>query len=119
MDIAIIAERVKKRCRENNVSIKEVLEKAYASKSFIYDVGTRGRRPSAEVMNNLAAVLNCSVDYLLGVSDIKKPSEKNPEGKESYSEKVNRLISLAKKLDDTHLDALLVLAGESNPPQDK
>jgi len=68
MNIAIIAEMVKKRCKDRNVSIKTTLEESGANRNFIYDV-EHGRCPSAEIMLSLAEYLDCSVDYLLGRTD--------------------------------------------------
>ena len=69
LNVPIIAERVKAKCKERGSPIKLALENAGANRNFIYDVEKRQSCPSAEVLCNLADYLDCSVDYLLGRTD--------------------------------------------------
>lgn len=66
MDVAIIAIRIKERCKERGVSIKALLEQTETSRNLIYEIEGRGSCPSGETLLNLADYLDCSVDYLLG-----------------------------------------------------
>ena len=70
MDITIIAKRIKERSKERGVSVKTLLEQTETSRNLIYEIEGRGSCPSGETLLNLANYLDCSVDYLLGETDI-------------------------------------------------
>lgn len=65
-----IALRIKQLCKDKKMSVKSVLEECSLNKSFIYDLEKRGSVPSIEAFYNLANYLDCSVDYLLGRTDL-------------------------------------------------
>lgn len=65
-----IALKIKQLCKDKKIPIKSVLEECSLNRNFIYDLENRGSVPSIEAFYNLSNYLNCSVDYLLGRTDI-------------------------------------------------
>jgi len=69
VNVAVIANMVRARCKEKGVSVKATLEAANVDKGFIYDTEKRGCVPLIETVGALADVLDCSIDYLVGRTD--------------------------------------------------
>ena len=69
MQNSYIAETIKKLCKNQRISITELLNHCELSKSFIYDLEKRSTSPSCLKISRIADYLNCSVDYLLGRTD--------------------------------------------------
>lgn len=69
--------RIKKLREEFHMTQQELADKLNGAKSTIamYESGTR--KPSMEVLIKLSEIFNCSIDYLLGKSDIKNPNLKD------------------------------------------
>ena len=69
--------RIKKLREEFHMTQQELADKLNGAKSTIamYESGTR--KPSMEVLIKLSEIFNCSIDYLLGKSDIKNPDLKD------------------------------------------
>ena len=65
-----IANNIKKLCKDKGISITELQKQCGLSKSFIYDLEKRAASPSCQKISNVADFLGCSVDYLLGRTDI-------------------------------------------------
>lgn len=65
-----IALKIKQLCKDKKIPIKSVLEGCSINRNFIYDLENRGSVPSIEAFYNLSNYLNCSMDYLLGRTDI-------------------------------------------------
>lgn len=61
---------IKQRCKERNISITQLLSGCGLTKSFIYDLEQRKTCPSADKFERIADYLDCSVDYLLGRTDV-------------------------------------------------
>ncbi len=102
-----IANRVKQLAKDKNIVIKDMLielEMGSNSMSAMY----HGRTPSSTSLAKIADYLNCSVDYLLGRTEISSASsditkeeaqmlslfrELNEEGKEAASAMLTGLAS--------------------------
>ena len=80
MDIAIISRRIKGRSKEKGVSVKALLEQTETSRNLIYEIEGRGSCPSGETLLKLADHLDCSVDYLLGRTDVPEVNRTHKEG---------------------------------------
>ena len=65
-----IANNIKKLCKDKGISITVLQKQCGLSKSFIYDLEKRAASPSCLKISNVADYLDCSVDYLLGRTDI-------------------------------------------------
>lgn len=77
MNNAQTAEILKKLCKSKNITITELLTKCAIRKSLIYDMEKRDKTPSAEVLEQIADFLECSVDYLLGRTDVVEVNRKS------------------------------------------
>ena len=69
VDNAKTATIIKLRCKDKSVTISALLEENSIRKSLIYDMEKRDKTPSAEILEQIADYLDCSVDYLLGRTD--------------------------------------------------
>ncbi|RDD76510.1 helix-turn-helix domain-containing protein [Lactiplantibacillus plantarum] len=65
-------DRIKTISKERGYSIAEVERKAGISANYMYQ--WKKRNPSPKALASVADVLNVSVDYLLGNTDIPEPS---------------------------------------------
>ena len=68
---------IKTLCKENGISISNLLLACNIRKGLIYDMEKRNKTPSAEIFEQIADYLNCSVDYLLGRTDIPEVNRRN------------------------------------------
>ena len=66
MDVLTTSARIKARCKEQSISLKNLLEQTQINRNFIYDLEKGGQIPSAEKLERIADCMDCSVDYLLG-----------------------------------------------------
>ena len=60
---------IKLLCKTKGITISTLLTKCSLRKSLIYDLEKRNAKPSIEIVESIAAYLDCSVDYLLGRTD--------------------------------------------------
>ncbi|MBQ8389679.1 MAG: helix-turn-helix transcriptional regulator [Oscillibacter sp.] len=70
MDVFVTAARIKSLCKERKLTVKGLLEQTNINRNFIYDLEKGGQIPSADKLERIANCLDCSVDYLLGRTDI-------------------------------------------------
>ncbi len=78
MNNAQSAAIIKNLCKSKSLSVSTLLTECHIRKSLIYDMEKRDKTPSAEIFEQIADFLDCSVDYLLGrtnIPEINKPSE--------------------------------------------
>lgn len=77
--------RIKKLREENNITQEELAKKLELSSKGIVSMYEKGdRKPSLEVLVRLSEIFNCSIDYLLGKTDIRKPMENINNSKKYY-----------------------------------
>ncbi len=67
--------RIKLLRDELNMTQQELADKLDGAKSTIAMYENETRKPSMEVLIKLSEIFNCSIDYLLGKTDIKNPEE--------------------------------------------
>lgn len=67
--------RIKQLREELNLNQEELAKKLNISPSTIGMYETNRRQPNYEILENLSNIFNCSIDYLLGKSDIRNPEE--------------------------------------------
>ena len=77
MDNKQITNIIKKLCQEKKITISTLLLNCNITKSFIYDLEKRSTSPSCDKIVRIADYLGCSVDYLLGRTDIPDINKKN------------------------------------------
>lgn len=69
MDNMQFTQRIKDRCNEKGYTIKEVLENCQLSRNLMYQIKIN-QLPSIKIVERLAEYLDCSIDYLIGRTDI-------------------------------------------------
>ena len=74
--------RIKFLREELNMTQQELADKLEGAKSTIAMYEKGDRKPSLEVLVKLSEIFNCSIDYILGKSDIRNPEkqEEDPLG---------------------------------------
>lgn len=66
---------LKKIRQENEMTQEELAKKINTSRSNIANYENDKNMPSIEILNKLSEIFNCSIDYLLGKSDVRNPEE--------------------------------------------
>ena len=64
-----ISLNIKTISKNQNITVKKILEDCNINKGFIYDLEHKSAYPSCDKIARIADYLNCSVDYLLGRTD--------------------------------------------------
>ena len=72
--------RIKFLREELNMTQQELADKLEGAKSTIAMYEKGDRKPSLEVLVKLSEIFNCSIDYILGKSDIRNPEKTDPLG---------------------------------------
>ena len=73
--------RIKLLWEEFNYTQQDLANKLESSKSVIGLYENETRKPSMEVLIKLSEIFNCSIDYILGKSDIRNPEiQEDPLG---------------------------------------
>lgn len=67
--------RIKLLREESNYTQQDLANKLDCSKSVIGLYENETRKPSMEVLVRLSEIFNCSIDYILGKSNIRNPEE--------------------------------------------
>lgn len=67
--------RIKMLREEFNFTQQDLANKLECSKSVIGLYESETRKPSMEVLLKLSEIFDCSIDYILGKSDIRNPEE--------------------------------------------
>ena len=67
--------RIKFLREESNVTQQELADKLNCSKSIIGNYENNRRKPSLEVLIKLSEIFDCSIDYILGTSDVRNPEK--------------------------------------------
>ena len=68
---------LKKIRQDNDLTQEELAKKISTSRSNIANYENDKNMPSIDILEKLSEILNCSIDYLLGKSDIKNPDLKD------------------------------------------
>lgn len=89
MNNVALAQRIKDKCKDNNITINQLIEECGLSKGFIYELEKRDKSLSSDRIYKIAKYLNCSSDYLLGI-----------ELKNNEQEK--KLLNLFNQLDEDY-----------------
>lgn len=69
--------RIKILREELNITQQELADKINGAKSTIAMYEKGDRKPSMEVLIKLSDIFNCTIDYLLGKSDVRNPEKVN------------------------------------------
>lgn len=97
------ANRLKQLRKEHNLTQEELAQKISKTRSTIAGYETERKEPDYETLALLAKYFNVSLDYLMGVSDVKNPySEKSIE--EEYKEEIQALEKFRQVMINKGLD---------------
>ena len=66
---------LKKIRQDNDLTQEDLAKKINTSRSNIANYENDKNMPSIDILEKLSKVFNCSIDYLLGKSDIRNPDE--------------------------------------------
>lgn len=64
-----ISTTIKSVAKQQNLTVKKILEDCQINKGFIYDLEHKSAYPSCDKISRIADYLDCSIDYLLGRTD--------------------------------------------------
>lgn len=67
--------RLKKERENKKISQEDFAKKLGISRSSVGNYETNRNMPTTEILDKMADILDCSIDYLLGKSDIRNPKE--------------------------------------------
>lgn len=97
--------RIKQLREENNITQEELAKKLnLASKGIISMYEKEDRKPSLEILMRLSEIFDCSIDYILGKSNIRNPEDykyayNRPKEAEGLSdEEVNDALRFYKEM---------------------
>ena len=93
--------RIKMLREELNITQQELADKINGAKSTIAMYEKGDRKPSMEVLIKLSEIFNCSIDYLLGKSDVR-----NLENKINLDDADIAFFNGVKGLNDTNKSIL-------------
>ncbi|QNB46848.1 helix-turn-helix domain-containing protein [Thermanaerosceptrum fracticalcis] len=96
-------ERIRELREEKGLSQEELGKILKVAKSTISQYELGKRNPDPETLDNLANILDCSVDYLLGRTDERRPAEKVIEEAISDDAELLEFFQDLKQRDDLQL----------------
>ena len=70
-----IGKRIKEAREAKNYTQKQLSEYIGVTSSAVANYENDNNMPSIEILNKLSEIFNCSIDYLLGKSDIRNSDE--------------------------------------------
>ena len=76
--------RIKNLREELNMTQQELADKLEGAKSTVAMYEKGNRKPSLEVLVKLSEIFDCSIDYILGKTDVRKPIENINNPKKYY-----------------------------------
>ena len=76
--------RIKNLREELNMTQQELADKLEGAKSTVAMYEKGNRKPSLEVLVKLSEIFDCSIDYILGKTDVRKPIENTNNPKKYY-----------------------------------
>ena len=75
-----IAERIKLCAKEKNITVKSLLKESGVGEKMVSNMsGKNGSFPQSDKLAKIAVALNCTTDYLLGLTDTPNPPALFPE----------------------------------------
>ncbi len=108
---ADVADRIKELAKEKNIPIKQLLENAELGFNTMANMKTS--MPKADNLAKIADRLGCSVDYLLGRTNIKKiPTESSRDDRADMEREFAELFALLTPEQKAEIIAFLSLSPE-------
>ena len=75
MDVKLITKRIREACDKQSIEMSQFEAKLGISRGLISRWGNGTSKPSSETLINISNILDISLDYLIGKSDIMGTSE--------------------------------------------
>lgn len=97
-----LSKRIKERAKEEEITIKELLEECDLNKNAINEL-TKGKVIGYDSLAKIADVLECSVDFLLGRNSLYTRAEKEEND-------IERLLTIYEQLTEEGQKALINFA---------
>lgn len=114
--------RIKILREELNMTQQELADKLDGAKSTVAMYEKGDRKPSMEVLLKLSEIFNCSIDYLLGKSDIRNPekAQEDPLGLAKIGFSMDNYTPLTEKQKEQIRDLLeIILKDNKKTKEDK
>lgn len=108
-----IAERIKLCAKEKNITVKSLLKESGVGEKMVSNMsGKNGSFPQSDKLAKIAVALNCTTDYLLGLTDAPNPPALFPEIKTAAGdEQRQRLNDNYDRMNEKGQQTLLSFAG--------
>ena len=92
--MSILGDRIKKERNNLGLSREELAKKLDVSYSAIAMYEQGKREPGYDLIKKMCEKFNCSIDYLIGATDLKSPQKLSsiPNIEEYYQNKTNTLL---------------------------
>ena len=112
--------RIKMLRDEFNYTQQELADRLECSKSVIGLYESETRKPSMEILIKLSDIFNCSIDYILGKSDVRNPEkvQDDPLGLAKIGFSLKNYTPLTEKQKEQIRDLLEVIL-KDNKKEDK
>lgn len=112
--------RIKQLREENNWTQLDLSKKMDCAMSSIAMYENESRKPSMEVLLKLSEIFDCSIDYILGKSDIRNPekAQEDPLGLAKIGFSMDNYTPLTEKQKEQIKDLLEVIL-KDNKKEDK
>lgn len=114
--------RIKQLREENNWTQLELSKKMNCAMSSIAMYENETRKPSMEVLIKLSEIFDCSIDYILGKSDIRNPekAQEDPLGLAKIGFSMENYTPLTEKQKEQIRDLLeIILKDNKKDKEDK
>ena len=97
-----LAQKIKDKLKEKNITISKLIEDCNLTKALIYDLEKRNSFLSSDRIFRISKYLNCSADYLLVLEEIEKKEDKNSKILHFENKNQAELLDMFNKLDDEY-----------------
>ncbi len=95
--MATFSDRLNILRKEKGITLDALAKELETTKSTLSRYENNLREPKAEFVNKLASFFNCSVDYLLGKTDIPNTEHKEPELTTKDHKEIETILSDTEK----------------------
>ena len=113
---------IKKIRQDNNLTQEELAKRINTSRSNIANYENDKNMPSIDILEKLSEIFNCSIDYILGKSDIRNPEkvQDDPLGLAKIGFNMENYTPLTEKQKEQIKDLLeIILKDNKKTKEDK
>jgi len=100
-----IAEKIKKICKDRNITIKKMLEDCSINRNFIYGLEKANKTPSSSNLKKISSYFNIPVGYFYDEENVLKEYKEHYMLSEQVYERIKKLckdnkVTIKKMLED-------------------